>query len=263
VTMPDTPRPLAARGPDGLAIIGRTLHDLRGIRFDTGEGGNAPAAPAAPAPSPAPAPAPANPPTPAPPANPAPAAAPPANPPAPPADPNDPEAPVGGVAFADLPAETQQEVRRLRQADRANRAALAAGMTEERRTELGKLLGFVDEQPDPAAVTARVSELTSTNAELARANMVLLTALDAGARAASLLDSKSFTESIAGLEPTDKAGITAAIQTWLTAHPEHRATAGPALPPTPGSPGHTGDKSAVKPGLEGAIASALNTTPRT
>lgn len=256
--MTHTLRPLALDGPDGLAVIGRTLADLRGHRFVDAPGGNPPAPPAPPAepaPTPPPAPAP-TPPAPAAPAQPTP-------PPAPPATGGDPEieAPVGGVAFADLPAETQAEVRRLRQADRANRAALAAGMTEERRTELGKLLGFVDDTPDPAAVTARVSELTSRNAELARANMVLVTAQDVGARAASLLDSRSFTESIASLEPTDSAGITAAIQTWLTAHPEHRATPAPALPPTPGSPGHAGEKSAVKPGLAGAIASAL-TTPK-
>jgi hypothetical protein len=34
---------LARADVDGLALIGRTLHDLRGIRFDAGEGGNAPA----------------------------------------------------------------------------------------------------------------------------------------------------------------------------------------------------------------------------
>jgi len=33
----------AKRGSDGLAIIGRTLHDLRGLRFDEGEEGNEPA----------------------------------------------------------------------------------------------------------------------------------------------------------------------------------------------------------------------------
>lgn len=32
---------------DGMAVIGRTLHDLRGIRFTEGEGGNAPAGEAA------------------------------------------------------------------------------------------------------------------------------------------------------------------------------------------------------------------------
>jgi len=35
---------LALRGPDGLAVIGRTLHDLRGIRYAEGEGGNEPPA---------------------------------------------------------------------------------------------------------------------------------------------------------------------------------------------------------------------------
>ncbi len=35
-------QPLAPRGVDGLAIIGRTLHDLRGVRFDDGEDGNKP-----------------------------------------------------------------------------------------------------------------------------------------------------------------------------------------------------------------------------
>lgn len=35
--------PLACRGVDGLAVIGRTLHDLRGLRFNESEGGNKPA----------------------------------------------------------------------------------------------------------------------------------------------------------------------------------------------------------------------------
>ena len=30
----------AVRGLDGLAVLGRTLHDLRGIRYEDGEGGN-------------------------------------------------------------------------------------------------------------------------------------------------------------------------------------------------------------------------------
>jgi hypothetical protein len=34
---------LALDGPDGLAVIGRTLHDLRGIRYNTDPGGNPPA----------------------------------------------------------------------------------------------------------------------------------------------------------------------------------------------------------------------------
>ena len=168
--------------------------------------------------------------------------------------------PVGGVPFDQLPPATQTEVRRLRQADRAAREALKGGMTPEMREQIGRALGFIEETP-PAAedVTARVSQLTSSLADAQRANMVLLAAPDAGARAASLLDSRSFTESIAGLEPTDSAGITAAIKTWIDAHPEHRAA--PALPPAPG-PGRPGgdQRSSGKSGLEAAVAAALPTT---
>jgi len=64
-------RNTAVRDRDGLAVIGRTLHDLRGVRFVEGEDGGTPPTPPAPAPAP-PAPAP------APPAPPAPAPAPPA-----------------------------------------------------------------------------------------------------------------------------------------------------------------------------------------
>lgn len=61
------PAPPVVRDRDGMAVIGRTLHDLRGIRFEDGEGGNAPAAPpAAPAAPAAPPAAPAAPAAPAP-----------------------------------------------------------------------------------------------------------------------------------------------------------------------------------------------------
>lgn len=40
--MPTELTPSAVRGSDGLAVIGRTLHDLRGIRYEDGEGGAAP-----------------------------------------------------------------------------------------------------------------------------------------------------------------------------------------------------------------------------
>lgn len=36
-------RPMVRTDIDGMAVIGRTLHDLRGIRYVEGEGGNAPA----------------------------------------------------------------------------------------------------------------------------------------------------------------------------------------------------------------------------
>lgn len=41
--LPITSAPLAARDRDGLARIGRTVHDLRGIRFGNDDDGNKPA----------------------------------------------------------------------------------------------------------------------------------------------------------------------------------------------------------------------------
>lgn len=209
---------------------------------------------------------------PAPPAPPAPATPPPAAPPAtPPATPpaaTDPiTAPVGNVPFDQLPPETQAEVRRLRQADQQARQQRTeweqAGITPERRKELGKLLGYEqDETPDPAALAASIAQTTTRAetaearaSELERANMVLLTAPDAGARAASLLDSKGFTESIKALDATDQTGIRTAIDTWLQTHPEHRAS--PAIPPSSATPRPQGaTQGQPKPGLEGAISKA-------
>jgi len=41
--MTPTKRPTVRTDIDGMAVIGRTIHDLRGIRYVEGEGGNAPA----------------------------------------------------------------------------------------------------------------------------------------------------------------------------------------------------------------------------
>ena len=140
-----------------------------------------------------------------------------------------------------------------------------AGITPERRKELGRLLGYEqDETPDLATLSSQAAALT-TRAETAeaglaaqqRANIVLLQAPDAGGNPRLLLDSTSFTESIKGLDPADPAAFKAAIETWLAAHPEHKATP---TTPVPGSVGVTRQQGATgaapKPGLEGAIAKA-------
>lgn len=237
--LPAVPPTLADR--DGLAIIGRTLHDLRGIRFEDGPGGGTPApAPApAPAPQPAPTPTPAPAPAPAPTPTPAPAPAPtpaptPAPQPTPPAA-DDPEihGPVGDVPFDQLPAATQAEVRRLRLADRAAR---------ERARE-----------QESAATRAAELESRATAAE--RANMVLLQAPDAGANPRTLLDSVAFQTYLGTQDVSDTAKAKTAIENWLKDHPEHRAsTAAPSsggTRPQGGAPGQT------KPGLEGAVASRI------
>ena len=249
MTASSIPPALADR--DGLAVIGRTIHDLRGIRFEEGTGGAAPAAPAEPA-------------EPAEPAAPAPAATP-AAPTVPAADPL--TVPVGDVPFDQLPPATQAEVRRLRQADlawRQERTQLQGQvLTPEQRAAVAAAIGLQSgEQLTPeqlAQQTAtRAAELESSLAAEKRANMVLLTAQDAGANANLLLDSRGFTESIAGLDPNDRAAIQTAITTWLQAHPEHKTQPGTQLPPSSGPTRQQGATTgAAKPGLEGAIAGVL------
>lgn len=262
------PAPIPCRiDADGMALLRTPVNDLRGIRYHSGDPANPPSTAVPPtttppATDPATTPPSTTPPTTTPPSTTPPATTPPAN-----VDPI--TAPVGDVPFDQLPAATQAEVRRLRQADQAARAARTeweqAGITPERRKELGKLLGYEqDETPDVAALTARVGEVT-TRAETAesrasaaeRANIVLLEAPDAGGNPRLLLDSMGFRQTIEGLDPSDSAGIKTAIETWLTAHPEHRAAA---VPPVPGSVGVTrpagASGAAPKPGLEGAIAAA-------
>lgn len=213
--------------------------------------------PPQPTPTP-PNPAPGTPPTPANP--PAPAA--PATPPA--ADPDAIDAPVGGVPFAELPQATQDEVRRLRTADRAGRQERAAlqqqieaGMTAEQRKQLGRLLGYEkDETPDPAGLTARVSELTDSGASLARENMTLRVAAGLGANADMLLDSRRFAETVKGLDPADRAAFETAIKTWIDGNPSYRLA--PAVPPTSGGFRPQGDARVPgqKKSLDDAIAGA-------
>jgi len=257
--------PATVRDADGMAVLGRTLHALRGIRFGAGEGGDGGTGGDAGGTG---------------------------------GDGGDgssndgdkggsndaggssddkggagdkgaesKQGPVGGVAFADLPKETQDEVRRLRKSDQTLRADLKNGMTEERRQELGRQLGFLEDDKAPSAeelagaLTDKTTRLTETEAEnmsLKRENMVLQTAPDAGANAAQLLDSKGFAEVIKGLEPNDKPALTTAIKDWVEKHPTFAANTRGALPARSGDRQQGAGKGQSKPGLEGAIAAQMN-----
>lgn len=263
--------PVCHSDRDGLAVLGSTRHALMGIRYSDGAGGAAPAAApagqqaaaAAAAAAAPPAPGTATPPAATPPAATPPAATPPAV-----------DAPVGGVPFDQLPAETQAEVRRLRQSDLAWRterstlqAQLEAGMTAEQRKELGKLLGYEkDEAPDATALTQQVTQVSGERDTLKdalsaseRVNMVLRTAPDANANADLLLDSKGFADKIKGLDPTDRAAFKTAIESWVAENPTYAVTIQPGLPRT-STPRATGNSTTPsKPGLEGAIAKQMGT----
>lgn len=204
-------RPTSLRDEaNGLGTIGRTLHDLRGIRFEDGPGGNQPApAPAAPAPAaPAPAPAPAQPapaaPAPAP-ATP-PAATPPAPAPAPAAPANDvPINPKTGQPYT--PAETQAYISELRGEAKTNREAKEAA-----DAQLAAVMAALGKKPDgtpldPSATPEDVAKLAEANKNTALENVVLRHAPALGVNADRLLDSASFLNQLRSKESTDTEGI--------------------------------------------------------
>lgn len=118
---------------------------------------------------------------------------------------------------------------------------------------IAKALGIVTddttETPDPAeqvtALTNQVAE-TKTRAEQAQLELaVYKTAGTAGANPDALLDSRSFMNTIATIDPTDIEAVKVAVTDALTANPTLKAT--PAVGPnridhTPGGSGHTEPK---------------------
>lgn len=207
----------AVRDRDGMAVIGRTLHDLRNIRFDEGEGGNTPPAvpvpppPAPPAPTPTPAPTP-------------PAPVPPASPPAAPAPIN-------------YKGDPDEYVRELRAENKTAREAREAAET--------------------AAATAAAERETAAaeRDNLKRENTVILRASELGAKAAALLDSKEFTTTFATVDLADKAAVDKAITDALEKNSAFRS--GPALPPSSGGGHQGGQPSATPPSLANAVKTAL------
>lgn len=265
-----TTSPTAACGPNGMALIGRSLHDLRGIRFEQGEGGGAPApAPAAP---PAPAPAPAAPPAPAPTPAPAPAAPPapapgPAAPPAPPAPPaadplagqKDLEGDLdGGIKFADLDPRTQAEVRKLRNEAKVTRETTTKAQ-QEWADKVATALGIKPsaDPADPAAIAAQ-AEKSQADLKVAKLeNAVLLHAPALGANAAVLLDSRAFATKLAGMNPDDNAAISAAITEFIANNASAKLTTAGGGSGTGGA-GTGGQRTAAVPAtLHDAVLGAI------
>ncbi|MEU6033980.1 hypothetical protein ABZ801_01080 [Actinomadura sp. NPDC047616] len=197
----------------------------------------APAAPQAPAPEPVPSQAP----TPAAPPTPAPTPAPPA-----PAEPvPTPPAPTGKAAkqpepgdIASLPEWARKLVSDARsEAAKARTTAKQAAAEQARAeltTQIGKALGLItdeDDAPDPAQLTEQLVQAQND----ARRHRVELAVYQAagrlGADPDAILDSRSFAEAVADLDPEDEAfsaRLTEHIAAALETNPRLRAT-----PPTP------------------------------
>lgn len=238
----------AARDVDGLAVVGRTLHDLRGIRFDDGEGGNVPAggapatdggenpagrqssqsnlpgpgvAPSARQGDPTPGAAPTSTPTPTPSGDPAPGS-----------DPAPSSTPTPGQQQQYTPEQTQQYIASLRQEAKTNRERAEAA--EAARNTALQALGLqmdaqgnitpIPKQETPAPVVEAQTERDNTQRE----NLVLRIAPSLKADADKMLDSRSFASQLSQLDPTDRAGAEALVREWLEGHPEHAIAPAPA-----------------------------------
>ncbi|MCU1408471.1 MAG: hypothetical protein JWM23_551 [Microbacteriaceae bacterium] len=212
---------------DGMAGIGRTSHDLRGIRFDENDGGNTPAG------------------TPAAPAAPAATTPPPAATPAPAATPSTPAAPIAGENVTDLPAWAQKIITDARKGEGDQRVAAKTAAEDAQKALTDKLavaLGLKpDAATDPAALTASLTAAQATALNSAR-ELAVYKAAGTTANPDRLLDSTKFLTSIKGIDPTDGPAIKAAIDAAVAADASLKAAraAGASSIDNPGGTGEVG-----------------------
>lgn len=146
-------------------------------------------------------------------------------------------APASGNIWDD-PAAAKSEIEKLRRENAASRTNAKAQAAEAAKAELaqtiGKALGLVQDEPiDPAKLT---ESLTASQAEAKQARVelaVFKAAATAGGDPAALLDSSSFLASLAAVDPSDSAAVTAAIQAAVTANPRLGAAPAGPTPPAP------------------------------
>lgn len=223
--------PLALRGNDGLAVIGRTLHDLRGIRYDEGEGGNTAGAATGAAAS------------------------------AGTTDATTAAATGSGATgtgstaagtttaatdkVEDLPAWAQKLITDTRSeaAKYRTEGKTAAEKAQQELTDkLAVALGLKpDAATDPTALTASLTTAQKQAEDAARQLAVFKAATNI-ADPTRLLDRTSFMTSIAGLDPNDGAALKAAIEAAVAADPtlKKAQAAGASTVDTSGGTGETG-----------------------
>lgn len=237
-----------ARDVDGLARIGRSLHDLRGLRFAEGEE-NAQPAPVVP--------------TPAAPATPAPAAPADAVPLAPPASESapwteadfDPER-----AWRKIQAQ-KADLEALRKKKDLDVTAISAEAAQKARDEfaqsIGKAIGLVKAEETPTVeelsqtLQERDSTLTKTQAELTAARAetaVLRFATKHNGDADAILDSRGFATKLAGLDSSSDdyaTQVEALVKAEIESNPRYRTVQVAAkssdgdAPPAGGNPAPT------------------------
>jgi alkylhydroperoxidase family enzyme len=139
----------------------------------------------------------------------------------------------------------QKELSKVRQeaADHRIKAKTAAEEAQKDLTDkLAVALGLKpDAAADPAALTASLTEAQQKANQAARELAIFKAASATGADPSRLLDSNSFMSSVAGLDPSDGAAVSAAIQAALAANPNLKAVQAAAASGTElGGSGETG-----------------------
>lgn len=102
-------------------------------------------------------------------------------------------------------------------------AEQAAAQRDAQLAEIAKALGLAPETPDPEKIASQLQAAQAEKADLARQNAVLLAAHSTGADVNALLDSRSFLQSIANVDPNDRAAIAAAVKAAVDANPRYAA----------------------------------------
>lgn len=242
-TASTAPAPVS-RDADGLALIGRSALDLRGIRFrqadpadnargsdptpsqDPTPGATPPAAPnpgGTPSPSPSPAPNPGT------------------------GNPNPGSAPSQAVRFEDLDERTQNFVRGLRDEARQHREAAEAAQQQlqgQQQTTARVLaaLGLNADgsaaAPEPAELEGLLQTAQSEREQTARENLVLRAAPGLNANADRLLDSRTFVAKLSALKVDDREGVATLIRETIENDGSYRVA--PAAAASSGGTAHTG-----------------------
>lgn len=116
-----------------------------------------------------------------------------------------------------------RELRRENAKDRTTAKDTAAQQATDALTQkLGKALGLIkdgDDTPDPDQLTAQLTEQTNTAKQAQLELSVYRAANKQGVDADTLLDSRSFLEKVADLDPTKTADIETAIQDAVKNNP--------------------------------------------
>ena len=153
----------------------------------------------------------------------------------------------------------EAEVKAARQEAGKARINAKQAAADEARAELaqqvGKALGLVADDPvDPAALTQQI-EASQAQARQAQIELAVYRAADtAGGDPIALLDSRTFLETAASIDPSDSDALVAAIGQAVTANPRlGKAAPGPqGMKPNPAQGGSAGPP----PGIGAQIAAA-------